>query len=73
MTTTVTVTTNDCPAIVRTFPLTNRVPQIGGEWSEGTRVEPHSSQEFVVHDGQDICVGELAKEAEAGGDDGAKG
>lgn len=69
MTTTVTVTTHDWPAEVRTFPLSNREPVEGAEWSEPTRVEPNSKREFVVHDGQDVCVREL--ERDAGNGDGA--
>lgn len=63
MTTTVTVKTHDWPVEVRTFPLANREPVEGADWSEPQRVEPNSSREFVVHDGQDLMVKELAIEA----------
>lgn len=60
MTTTVTVKTHAWPVEVRTFPLAGRVPVDGAQWSEGQRVEPHSSRDFVVHDGQDLLVHELS-------------
>lgn len=59
MTTKVKVTTHDWPASVQAFPLRNREPVEGGEYTEIGRVDPHSEAEFVVHDGQDILVREL--------------
>lgn len=59
MTTSVTVKTCSWPVEVRTFPLNNREPVEGGEWSEPQRVEPNSVREFYIHDGCDIMVREL--------------
>ncbi len=59
MTTKVKVITHDWPASVLAFPLLNREPVEGGDYTEIGTVEPYSEREFVVHDGQDILVREL--------------
>lgn len=59
MTTTVKVTTHDWPAKVDAFPLDNREPINGSEFSELAIVPPHSEEEFCVHDGQDLLIREL--------------
>lgn len=62
MTTTVTIKTHNSPAEVRTFPLADRVPVEGAEWSEPERIEPNSERMVTVHTGQDVMVRELASE-----------
>ena len=59
MTTTVTVETCIWPVEVRTFPLNNRFPVEGGEWSAPTIVAPNCKRTFYIHSGADIMVREL--------------
>lgn len=59
MTTTVTVTTHDRPAEVRSYPLDSGAPHEDGSWSEAERIEPNSTRQFYVHSSQDLMVHEL--------------
>jgi hypothetical protein len=65
MTTTVTVTTHDWPVEVQSFPLNDRVPVEGADWSTIGKVEPNSSGSFVVHSGVDVLIREQPSAAEA--------
>lgn len=47
MTTRVKVITHDWPASVLAFPLRNREPVEGGQYTEIARVDPNSEREFV--------------------------
>lgn len=62
MTTTVIVKTCSWPVQVRSFPLENRQPVEGANWSAAERVEPDSERTFYVHDGIDLLVQELPLE-----------
>jgi len=59
VTTTVTVSTSDHPAAVLAFPLKDREPTQAETYTQLGVVEPHSSQDFHAHSGQDILVLDL--------------
>ena len=59
MTTTVTVKTHDWPVSVQQFPLEDREPIKGAEWSEIEVVPANSIKEFHVHSGVDLMFKEL--------------
>lgn len=64
MTTTVTVKTHDWPVKVSSFALTNREPNDDANWEKVAEVPANSSQEFIIHNGQDLLFTELPSEAE---------
>lgn len=58
MTTTITVEACSWPVQVRFFPLSDRCPLEGGEWSEPQLVAPNTKRVFHIYDGVDLMVHE---------------